>query len=93
MKAAILVLAVLLILLIVVFVSIFIVFTVRVEEVDNRVNDWEVRINNLAEGLRLVNEQFREVDRERKNNILKERLINNSVSSEQVEEARKRAKL
>ena len=87
MRVAIVILFTLLIIGALICLSICMVCVARVEQLDNRMRDLELRVNNLAEGMILTHKEVRKV--------AEERLIKNaqSVSPEQVDEARKRAKL
>lgn len=86
MKAMIVILFVLLILAVVVCMSLCMVFAARVGELESKITDWELRVENLAEGMRIMNGDLRRVDAITKRNYT-------SVTQDQVDEARKRAKL
>lgn len=96
MKVALLILIPLLIILAIVFMSVCVALIIRIGEIEDRMNSAELRANNLAEGMRIFNSQLRDIDSEqrriRTTENLKERIAEN-VTQEQVDEARKRAKL
>lgn len=96
MKVALLILIPLLIILAIVFMSVCVALIIRIGEIEDRMNSAELRANNLAEGMRIFNSQLRDIDSEqrriRTTENLKERISEN-VTQEQVDEARKRAKL
>lgn len=96
MKVALLILIPLLIVLAIVFMSVCVALIIRIGEIEDRMNSAELRANNLAEGMRIFNSQLRDIDSEqrkiRTTENLKERIAEN-VTQEQVDEARKRAKL
>lgn len=96
MKVALLILIPLMIVLTIVFMSVCAALIIRIGEIEDRMNSAELRANNLAEGMRIFNSQLRDIDSEqrriRTTENLKERIAEN-VTQEQVDEARKRAKL
>ena len=71
----------------VIVVSLCVVFCKRLEEMDSKVNDLTLRVNNLAESVRLI---YRELIEMEKNEI---RHSDNHITQEQIEEAYKRAGL
>lgn len=96
MKVALLILIPLLIVLAIVFMSVCVALIIRIGEIEDRMNSAELRANNLAEGMKIFNSQLRDIDSEQRRiraiENLKERIAEN-VTQEQVDEARKRAKL
>lgn len=76
----------------IIVISLCVVFCKRLEEMDSKVNDLTLRVNNLAEAVRLVYRELLDVEKGVVNPKVK---IDpqNKVSQEQVEEAIKRAGL
>ena len=63
--------------------------TVRVEQLESRMADMEVRAGNLGEALRVINRALMELDGKDRERVLG--TLTDRVTKEQVEDARKRA--
>lgn len=61
MKTAVIILGLFVVLVIIAGVSILAAITIRIQQQDDKLTEFELRLNNMTEGSQIVNEQIRQL--------------------------------
>lgn len=61
MKTAVIILGLFVVLVIIAGVSILAAITIRIQQQDDKLTEFELRLNNMTEGSKIVNEQIRQL--------------------------------